>query len=308
MIKHARNSLLLLAVLWFAVCPGLPAFAQGGAQGKNGSHTTRERPSLTPFERELVDQAIGIVCSERQRDPKASMPIDQMQARPSLPTSSPAAQAGAERAQNLLPVAKELVITSLRRLAAEYQFPANYGRHGGLQQALLRVQGVTTVKADVDARDNASVYLSHPHTINFGTIFLAGLPSDEGMISVLAHELTHIADGERGSLARLFRAIGERASELTGMQIREQRAEELSCDLVGTMAARAYVNSTPNYEPLPRRIARSLEHNCVDQDEGDEDHLSPRSTIRSLLTLNTTLVRELVSGREEPAPARPDRR
>ena len=40
----------------------------------------------------------------------------------------------------------------------------------------------------MDSRDNASVYLSRPHVITFGTIFLAGLRSDEGMISVLAHE------------------------------------------------------------------------------------------------------------------------
>jgi hypothetical protein len=35
----------------------------------------------------------------------------------------------------------------------------------------------------------------------------------------------------------------------------------------------------------------------VDQDEGDDDHLSPRNTIRALLALNPTLSRELVYGR-----------
>jgi hypothetical protein len=37
----------------------------------------------------------------------------------------------------------------------------------------------------------------------------------------------------------------------------------------------------------------------VDEDEGDDDHLSPRSTIRALLALNNSLARELISGREE---------
>jgi hypothetical protein len=100
-------------------------------------------------------------------------------------------------------------------------------------------------------------------------------------------------------LTALFRAIGNRASDLTGQEIRDQRAEELSCDLVGALAVRSFVTNTPSYEPLPRRIARSLEHNCVDEDEGDDDHLSPRNTIRALLSLNQSLARELISGRYE---------
>jgi hypothetical protein len=149
----------------------------------------------------------------------------------------------------------------------------------------------------MDSRDNASVFMKNPHTIVFGTIFLAGLPSEEGIISVLAHELVHIADGSEDSLNPLFQAIGNRASKLTGLKIHDQRAEELTCDLVGTLTARSYVSTAPSYEPLPRRIARSLEHNCVDQDEGDDDHLSPRNTIRALLALNPSLARELVYGR-----------
>ncbi|MEP6912584.1 MAG: hypothetical protein ABI923_07505, partial [bacterium] len=141
------------------------------------------------------------------------------------------------------------------------------------------------------------VFLKTPHTIVFGTIFLAGLPSDEGIISVLAHELVHIGDGGEDGLTLIFRAVGNRASQLTGLKIQRQRAEELTCDMVGMLVARAYVSATSSYEPLPRRISRSLEHNCVDQDEGDDDHLSPRSTIRALLTLSPTLSRELVYGR-----------
>ena len=55
----------------------------------------------------------------------------------------------------------------------------------------------------MESRDNASVFLSRPHVITFGTIFLAGLRSDEGMISVLAHELMHVADGDNDSLRPL---------------------------------------------------------------------------------------------------------
>jgi len=162
---------------------------------------------------------------------------------------------------------------------------------------MQRVRMVRRIKPDMDSRDNASVLMRNPVTITFGTIFLAGLPSDEAMVSVLGHELVHIADGDRDALLMLYRAIGNRASALTGLDIRAQRAEELTCDVVGALAAREFVADTPDYVPLPRRISRAVAHNCVAEDEGDEDHLSPRNTIRSLLSLNPSLTRELVYGR-----------
>jgi hypothetical protein len=245
----------------------------------------------------MVELATGVICNERIKDPKGSVPIDDMQRRPSLPVLSPAAVAGAQRAQRLLPFARSLVIASLKRLADDYEFRNSKGYDSRIRRAVARVEAVRNIRPDVDSRDNASVFLKNSHTIIFGTIFLAGLPSDEGIISVLAHELTHIGDGDEDSLHLLFQAIGQRASQLTGMKVSGQKAEELTCDLVGTMATRSYVSNTPSYEPLPRRVARSLEHNCVVQDDGDDDHLSPRSTIRALLSLSPTLSRELVYGR-----------
>ncbi len=261
--------------------------------------TQTSHPSnvLSPEAREMVDLATAVVCKERITDPKGSIPIDEMQARPSLPINTPEAVAGAKRAERLLPVTKALVIQSLRKLVAQYNLTGQRGQAVRTQQAIARVAAVRHIRADVASRDNASVFLHNPRTIVFGTIFLAGLPSDEGIISVLSHELVHIADGDRDSLSLLFRSVGKRASQLTGLKIEEQKAEELTCDLVGMLAARAYVASEPSYEPLPRRIARSVAHNCVEQDEGDEDHLSPRSTIRTLLALNPALTKELVYGR-----------
>jgi len=112
---------------------------------------------------------------------------------------------------------------------------------------------------------------------------------------VLAHELTHIASGQANSLRPLFRAISRRAAQRTGMRIQGQRAEELSCDLVGMMTARQFIRETPSWELLPRRVARALEHNCVDDDASDDDHLSPRSTIRALFTLEVGLAAELLT-------------
>ena len=254
--------------------------------------------------RDLIERAIEVVCTERKMDPKGSIPIDDMQGRPSLPVQNVEAIAGAERAQRLLPIAKKLVISSLQQLASDYQLQTTNGYQLKTQGAIARVQAVRRVKPDMDSRDNASVLLRAPHTITFGTIFLVGLPSEEGMISVLAHELVHIADGNQDSLRPLFRTIGKKASALTGLRIKEQRAEELTCDLIGALAARSYVTAAPSYDSLPRRLARAVAHNCVDEDEGDEDHLSPRNTIRALLALSPTLMRELIFGTDETAPVR----
>jgi len=259
--------------------------------------TSHSRDRLSTEVRETVEVASETVCNERVRDPKGSVPIDDMQARPSLPVDSPEAVAGAQRAQRLLPMAQELVVASLKQLSRDYNVTGTRGYQLKFRRAVERVQAVRDIRPDVDSRDNASVLMRNPHTIIFGTIFLAGLPSDEGIISVLSHELVHIADGGQDNLKALFRAVGYRGSVLTGLRIRDQKAEELTCDLVGTLATRSYVSANPTYEALPQRISRSLEHNCVDTDEGDEDHLSPRDTIRAILFLKPVLSRELVYGR-----------
>ena len=281
----------LLVIFLISVSWSIP-FAQ-----KSGSHTSHPRASMSPEAKALLEEAIGVVCTQAKLDPKSSIAIDEMQARPSLPIHSPEARAGAERAQRLLPLAKSLVIASLKELSTEYAFQQSTRFQVRMNQAIARVNSVKRVKPDMDSRDNASVFLSRPHVITFGTIFLAGLRSDEGMISVLAHELMHIADGENDSLRPLVVAIGNKASDLTGLELHGQRAEEITCDLIGAMAVKAYIVDTPGYESVARRLARSIQHNCVDLDEGDEDHLSPRNTIRALLALRPTLVRELIDDR-----------
>ena len=279
---------LFLTLLLLVICVS-PAFPQ--------TKPTRAHASMSPEATALLEQAIAIVCTQAKLDPQSSVAIDEMQARPSLPVQSPEARAGAERAQRLLPIAKTLVINSLRQLSTDYGFQKSRRFNLRLREAIARVNSVQRVRPDMDSRDNASVYLSRPHVITFGTIFLAGLRSDEGMISVLAHELMHIADGGNDSLRALVGAIGNRVSDLTGLDIHGQRGEEITCDLIGAMAVRAFIVSTPDYNSITRRLARSVQHNCVELDEGDEDHLSPRNTIRALLALNPGLVRELINDR-----------
>ena len=290
-ILHPSSFILFIAALALA-----SQFSSSNAQTprRNGAHSV-SAPVFTPADRRLVERAIGQTCTERIRDPFSSMAIDEMQARPSLPVAHPDAQAGLRRAERVLPTTRRLVVATVVQLAKEYDLYDTAAARARINSATARVEAVRRVRPDVDSRDNASVLLREPRTIEFGTIFLAGLRSDEAMISVLAHELTHIASGQGNSLRPLFRAIARRAASRTGLRIQGQRAEELGCDLVGVLAARQFIRETPSWEPLPRRLARALEHNCVDDDASDEDHLSPRNTIRALFALDVGLAGEVLT-------------
>src|SRR5437773_2894849 len=286
--RVSGSPFLPICILVLFIIAGAVQFTATLAQTRQrtGAHSSAAKEIFTTADRRLVEKAIGATCAERIRDPLGSMPIDEMQARPSLPVNHPDAVAGARRAERLLPTTRTLVANVIVQLAKDYDLYGSNAARARITSATQRVEGVRRIRPDVDARDNASVILREPRIIEFGTIFLAGLHSDEAMISVLAHELTHIASGQPDSLRLLFRAIGRRAATRTGLRIQGQRAEELACDLVGVLAARQFINQTPSWEPLSRRLARGFEHNCVDDDASDEDHLSPRNTIRALLALD----------------------
>jgi len=287
---HLPVFLFVLVALALAI-----NFSAGAQSSKrSGAHSSISRDIFSPADRNAVEKAIGTACAERIRDPLGSTPIDEMQARPSLSVSNPDAIAGARRADRLLPVTRKLVANAILQLSKDYGLydaPASRAR---VNAASARVQGVKRIRPNVDARDNASVVLRDPRVIEFGTIFLAGLKSDEAMVSVLGHELTHVASGQSDLLRPLFRAIARRAAGRINLGISGQRAEELACDLVGLLATRQFIDETPSWEPQARRIARAVEHNCVDDDGSDEDHLSPRNTIRALFALDLALARELL--------------
>src|SRR5947207_2915006 len=293
-VSRRNKPPLLLSIFLLSHLVLAPVSNAQRQPSRNGAHSTTTREPFSSADRRIVERAIGATCAERIRDPSGSVPIDEMQARPSLPVSNPDAVTGQHRAERLLPATRKLVVNAIIQLAKDYDLYGSAAMQTKINLATTRVEAVRRVKPDVDARDNASVVLRDPRTIEFGTIFLAGLRSDEAMIGVLAHELTHIASGQPDSLKPLFRAIGRRAATRTGLRIQGQRAEELACDLVGALAVREYIKETPSWDPLPRRLARAFEHNCVDDDASDEDHLSPRNTIRALFALEVGLANEIL--------------
>lgn len=291
-MKALRQSSVLSLILIVALFPDF-SFAQRAKRKQKSvpvpSSTSAPQLKIVPVDKEKVLQSIGVICSERNNDPLASTPIDVMQAKPSISLNHPDSLSGTARARRLLPMTRELVIKAIQELGKNYNIP-----QWRITAATLRIQQVTKIKPDTDLRDNAAVTLSEPDTISFGTIFLAGLPSDEGLISVLSHEMVHLADGRQNTLQPLFRSIGGRAATILEMRVVGQQSEELTCDLIGVMAARYLIERTPNKDILMRRVARSLQHNCVSDDETDDDHLSPRTTMRAVLSLDPTILRDLL--------------
>ena len=296
-MKAFRQFLFLFLLATVLLLPQLSFAQKAGHKNKQGVAKTTRPNSLSSapqynshsLDRDKLSQALGTVCSECKRDPLGSTPIDVMQSKATLPINNPESLAGIARAKHLLPLTRELLPLALQELGNQYDIP-----QWRIKAAVRRIQFVTKVKPDPELRDNAAVVMNEPDTISFGTIFLAGLPSDEGMISVLAHEMTHLADGGPNTLHLLFNAVGQRATTVLGLRVTGQRAEELTCDLVGVMVARYLIERTPNKESLPRRLSRSLQHNCVDQDDTDEDHLSPRTTMRAIMILDPALARDLL--------------
>ena len=165
--------LVALAALFFTVTPAISpvAFAQDESPWKGGNPPpSQPRENAPADDEDIVERAMGAVCLERSRDPLGSVPIDVMQARPSLPLAHPDAVAGLRRAERLLPQARDLVVASLRDLSTQYNI-----EEAKIRAAAERVRAVNKIEPDVELRDNASVILSAPRTIYFGTIFLAGL-------------------------------------------------------------------------------------------------------------------------------------
>src|SRR6185369_3534597 len=141
------------------------SFAQNSRPAKTGAHSSGSRDAFTAADRRVVERAIGATCTERVRDPQGSTPIDEMQSRPSLPVNNPDALAGARRAERLLPSTRKFVMNAIVQLAKEYDlYDAGISR-ARINGATARVDSVKRVKADVDARDNASVALREPRTI-----------------------------------------------------------------------------------------------------------------------------------------------
>jgi len=225
-----------------------------------------------------IERSIQFICQDQTQDPKATVPIDKMATQPLMALTAPQVIAGRNKAQSMLAVAKRLLPFALSRVAA----------NNGLEPLsakwiVERVRSITAIRPDVSEADNAAWRPSEANTIVFGTIFLAALGSEEAMLAVLAHEITHAIDGTDNSLEPLFRRVSQR-SFVNGAPV-----EELVCELVALEVVRDYVSQTSSQRFQSRRLARPLQKNCVSIDLSDDHHLSPRQTLKMLISLDPRL-------------------
>lgn len=291
-----RGTLLLRGAVVFAgfilLWPQLTAGPYINAQNQRSKHSARGERSEPEEKGSIVEQAIVTICTVRAQDPQGSIPIDEMAAHTPLPLTDSRVTAGRKRAEQLLPLAKKLVPAALSRLAATYNLEAL--NHDWIR---ARVNAVRNIKVEVESHDNASWRPDEPDAIIFGTIFLTGLRSDEAMIAVLAHELTHAVDGTDEALRSLVMRIGTKASQIGQLSIREAMAVELTCELVGLRVMREFTSRKSTIRTVS--LTRALGKNCVRLDLEDETHLSPLKTMRVLLILDSDLAIAIVKAKDE---------
>lgn len=277
-------TLTVIVMLWGHLTQGV----SGGVQGRSWQRNMPgERRAWA--EEAIVKRATSTICAERLQDQQGTVPIDEMAAQPALPLTDPQVREAKKRAERLLSDAKKLVPAALSRLAAAHDLEAL-----NRDWIVARAKAVNTIKAEVEQHDNAAWRASEPRAIIFGTVLLAGLRSDEAMITVLAHELTHAINGSDHALQPLIARVGASASRVGNLSVRDVVAAELTCELVGVGVVREYLARRSSDEALRRRLARALGKNCVRIDLADETHLSPRETMRLLLTLEPEFTKSIV--------------
>lgn len=194
-------------------------------------------------------------------------------------------QLGVEHAASLLPVARRLMLESLRELAAR--------RVGGeaLARAEQRVNAVEAVRLDEGLGDMAEVYDEEPTVVRVGPDYARALGDDDESVLLLGHELTHAA-AVGGGLDDLFKEIAGEAARRASVSPTEEQREDLVCDLVGAETLKRYARLRPGGETAARRVARIFGAHggdTGDETDGDEEHLSSSETWRALVVIDPEL-------------------
>ena len=277
-IVRSWQAVVLIAVLTLHLF-AFPSNAQSGKRRR----TTKLGPAAATQATDPIERAMTFVCQDRIRDPQGTIPIDEMATQIPLSITDSRVIAGRNRAQSMLPIAKRLIPFALSRVAANNRLEPL-----SLKWIVERVRSVNVIRAEPGQRDNAVWRPSEPDTIVFGTVFLAGLRSNEAMIAVLAHEITHAINGTDNALQPVFKRVGDESSTL-GEPIGFAAAVEIACELVGIEVVKDYVGQTSSRGSQNRRLARALQKNCVARDLSDLHHLSPRETMQLLINLEPSL-------------------
>lgn len=193
---------------------------------------------------------------------------------------------GVDHAAELLPVARRLMLESLRELAAARRVDGE-----SLARAERRVNAVESVRLDTSLGDMAELYDEEPTVIRVGPDYARVLGDDDESVLLLGHELTHAAaiDGE---LDALFDKVADEAARRAAVSATGDQREDLVCDLVGAETLKRFARLRPDTDSAARRVARIFGahgDDSGDATDGDEEHLSSSETWRAITSLDPEL-------------------
>src|SRR5205814_2260459 len=166
--RFSLSPYLRVSIAFLLCIIHVPLLAQ--TPRRSGAHSTTSRDAFTPADRRLIERAIGATCAERIRDPFGSMPIDEMQSRPSLAVNNPDAVTGARRAERLLPTTRRLAVNAIIELAKQYDLYGNTAARTRVSSATwsgswlfastsTRLRVGNRCRAALRARSNTTVWM-----------------------------------------------------------------------------------------------------------------------------------------------------
>jgi hypothetical protein len=192
-------------------------------------------------------------------------------------------QLGIKRAERLLPTAKRLVVESLRGLPASFNVSSDE-----LSRAQNFVSDVNTVVLDKELDNVAEFQDENPTEVHIGPEYGLYLDSDEETLVLLGHELTHAAEQDR-NLKTFYHTVAAKVESATSVKVDRAQREDLSCDFIGEQVLKRYIKQNPTKESAATRLSRSLDYNCDNIDDSDDEHLSQDDTLTALLLLDPEL-------------------
>lgn len=197
--------------------------------------------------------------------------------------SARAASSGVARAARLLPLARRLATEVLADVA---------GRYGGgteqVRRACARVEAVTDVRLDEGLGDLAEFDEEKPTQVSVGAEYARDLESDDEVVVLLTHELTHAAAVD-GDLDGLIAAVAAEARQRAGVFAAAEQQEDLLCEYVGAQALKRFARLYPDREAPAARVGRVFACDQQEGDEADAEHLSSAETWRALRSLDSEL-------------------
>jgi hypothetical protein len=162
------------------------------------------------------------------------------------------------------------------------------------------ISSVMRVELDPNLGETAEVWEGDLSLIRIGTGYAAYLVSDDEVMLLLSHELTHVG-ARTGKLNDYIESVTRTVQETNHIEINADQKEELACDFIGAEVLKRFIASHPTsengvdrfsrafgYEPREQRLRRAWTDFCwsYNGEVGDQEHLSQDQTIRSLLVLD----------------------